>query len=1115
MGKFRVSESFKVDFTSIDEEFKYSYTNLRYAKRHYAEFSQDAIMELSIRRMGVSKDRDIKVEAKYHNSPYYGINTTSIVFDSDGKYLSSTCECPYHSSYDPCGHVWILAKFLDENDYSLPYEYKDKNYGNVDEFVRELMLKEKIKDGRRRLELFYDKIIEEEIQSQKNISESASVSLVPEFFKKEEYSEYFTLKYRIGVDKMYIVKNIKDKLLIPIKYNEYVDYGKEFKTILSPDILDEASLKEVEFLKNNLENIEKNTILINEATIDDFFDLHKEDGGLDNLDFIEKDFKFSLKVNKVREYYELEILDEYSSLSNEEIDRLAFDELSSYKGVSTFSEYKIENKLRSIKSKFLDKEYISTNKRFYELNLNPPSSARLYYMDATKDEALFYRYIKYNEMYFTKDELSEIINIYKDRLSRIHISDDILAEFIGDKVSKPALYCDINEDMDLIINIKYKNDKANLYFKKMLRKLDLLDLKYQLEKLYKLDEYDIDETYVVKNHARVVDFIESILPNLNDDAEVFLSESIKNYSHVKTLNLSVGVKVRQNLLSLEFMSDDIDPKEFYDILARYRKKKRYYKMKSGQIIKIDRAQMEELNSFVLDMGIDDKELKKAKMTVPSYRRFRLGSENFLNVLTDEKFDKLFEKKPVKINKKYENILRDYQKDGVKFMLELRAMGLSGLLADDMGLGKTVQVIALLESIKKRNRPVLIVSPSSLILNWENEFHKFNSNLDIKTVHGNKEARKLTLASLDDEINDSVFITSYDYLKRDVDLYEDVVFDTVVIDEAQYIKNYKTKAARAVKKLNRNHSIALTGTPIENSLAEIWSVFDFLMPNYLFNYNKFNKNYEKAIVLEDDERVSKRLKKMIEPFILRRLKKDVLTELPEKVNETYYIELSEEERELYRANLYDINAKLHQGGNANKIEVLAMLTRLRQICIDAGLVYDKVYKESSKIRACMEIVEKAILNKQKILIFSSFTTVLDTIAEKCNEKSLDYFTLTGSTNKVKRKEYVDRFQNGEGDLFLISLKAGGTGLNLTEASVVLHIDPWWNISAQNQASDRAHRIGQKKNVQVINLIAKDTIEEKIQKMQEKKQELSDTFVENSEGSFARLDKDELMELFSMD
>ncbi len=1108
-----------INLDSVRKEYHGIERNLRYGQRHFDAYTQDYILKLNIASRLYKGIKSTEVKVEYFNEYYFLDNEITLVFDQAGNYLKSSCNCQFHKSYVPCGHVWLIAKYLHKKALPIPYNYIDENYGDRSKFANQLFEKQRIREAREQSKLFVNRIIEHEIEQQRSIYDEARINLQPVYYKKANYSKYFKIRYKIGEDKKYIVKDLKDKLLSPLKYNQYVEYGKNFKTILTQKIFDEPSQSELLFLKEHADNIDKNTLLINETTIDDFYELHKDDGGIEGMAFIETDFGFWLEVKAVDNYYTLNICDKNEKLTEEQIEAIALEQASEtynvIDGDPFYLDHLIEQIKNGLRNNYSKAHYIFTNKRFYDVEYFK-NHANLLYMETSKEEALFYKTIKYNDMYFSKAEVGDIVSIFKDKLSHITISDEIVEMFTDQIIVKPKLYCDINDDLDLILNLKYQHSRATIYLKKLIQKLILVgltDLNTEYADFDAARNYNIDKVYYITKDTEVIEFIESILPHLNEDADVFLSDSIKNYSYAKTLNLTVGVRVKQNLLNLELKSDDVDPAEFYDILMRYKKKKKYYKMKSGQIIKIDKSQMEDIDIFLKDMGIEDKALKKSNIKVPNYRRFRLSSESALQVETDQKFDKLFEKKDMTISRKYQKILRDYQSTGVKFMLDLRTMKLGGLLADDMGLGKTLQVIAMIESIKIRQKPVLIVTPSSLILNWENEFNKFNSALHVVTVHGAKAHRKSLLSDLQNMAHDKVLITSYDYLKRDLELYKAIDFDTVVIDEAQYIKNYKTKAARSVKALNRDYSIALTGTPIENSLAEIWSVFDFLMPGYLFSYIQFSKNYERPIVLNDDKKVSKRLKTMVEPFILRRLKKDVLTELPDKIEETYYIELNQEERALYDANLYDINMQLKQQVNKNKIEILAMLTRLRQICIDVGVIYDKVYNESSKIKATIELIDKAISNNQKILVFSSFTRILDKIAEKCNENNLDYFMLTGATNKLKRKEYVDRFQAGEADLFLISLKAGGTGLNLTRADLVIHIDPWWNVSAQNQATDRAHRIGQKRTVQVINLIAKDTIEEKIQKMQAKKKELSDTFVENSEGSFAKLSREALIELFS--
>lgn len=368
--------------------------------------------------------------------------------------------------------------------------------------------------------------------------------------------------------------------------------------------------------------------------------------------------------------------------------------------------------------------------------------------------------------------------------------------------------------------------------------------------------FEINETMIIDKKSEIDKFIEDIIPLLHTYADIYLSQSIKNFNKTRKINYSVGVKVTSNFLELDFSSTDLDKGEIIDILNQYRAKKKYYRLKKGEIILMDQEQLEFLDDFIKDFNIKDTDLKKGNIKIPNFRAHQLNvlQNKYIDIEKDQDFNKLFEQKIEEIPAKYKKILREYQIVGVEWMLKLRSMNLGGILADDMGLGKTLQVITYLESVK-RERPCLIITPASLILNWENEFNKFNSSVSILSIYGDRKNREDLLSNLKNE----VVITSYDYLKRDIDLYENIEFDTIILDEAQYIKNHKTKAAQAVKKINSEFKLALTGTPLENSLAEIWSIFDFLMNGYLFNYDYFYKNYERAIVLQAEKNVTERLK----------------------------------------------------------------------------------------------------------------------------------------------------------------------------------------------------------------------------------------------------------------
>ena len=374
----------------------------------------------------------------------------------------------------------------------------------------------------------------------------------------------------------------------------------------------------------------------------------------------------------------------------------------------------------------------------------------------------------------------------------------------------------------------------------------------------------------------------------------------------------------------------------------------------------------------------------------------------------------------------------------------------------------------------------------------------------------------------------VVITSYDLLKRDLPLYGELHFRFQVIDEAQYIKNPSTQSARAVKAVRAQTRYALTGTPIENRLSELWSIFDFLMPGFLYSYQRFRERFESPIVRDGDDEAMEMLRRMTGPFILRRLKRDVLKELPEKLETVVYSQMEGEQKELYTARALQLKEALkgretENTGKAppsprspeNKIQILAALTRLRQICCDPRLIYENYNGGSAKLETCMELLYSGVEAGYRILLFSQFTSMLDRIRSRLDEAGIASLLLVGETAKEERQQRVNAFQRGEAPVFLISLKAGGTGLNLTKADMVIHYDPWWNVAAQNQATDRAHRIGQEKTVTVIQLITRGTIEENILKLQQAKASLADQVVTGENVSLGSLSFEEIAGLLEPD
>ena len=367
-----------------------------------------------------------------------------------------------------------------------------------------------------------------------------------------------------------------------------------------------------------------------------------------------------------------------------------------------------------------------------------------------------------------------------------------------------------------------------------------------------------------------------------------------------------------------------------------------------------------------------------------------------------------------------------------------------------------------------------------------------------------ERRKLRQESS----NRDIWITSYELLRQDLPDYLDQQFYSCVLDEGQHIKNQSTQVSKAVKQIVCKQRFVLTGTPIENRLSELWNLFDFLMPGYLFSHTAFRDKLEKPIIKNQNPEAAVQLQKLVQPFVMRRLKRDVLKELPPKIEHIRRIALSEQEKKSYYASVQAARDTLGEG--QGKLQILAALTQLRQICCDPGLCFENYEGPVSKLDACIELCETMVENGHQILLFSQFTSMLERIEGRLREKGITNFTLQGSTPKEKRAQLVKAFNAGEASVFLISLKAGGTGLNLTAAHVVVHYDPWWNLAAQDQATDRAHRIGQQTHVQVYKLIAKDTIEEKILKLQEKKASLMDA-ISGNEGSILHMSKEELMAL----
>jgi len=589
----------------------------------------------------------------------------------------------------------------------------------------------------------------------------------------------------------------------------------------------------------------------------------------------------------------------------------------------------------------------------------------------------------------------------------------------------------------------------------------------------------------------------------------------------------MGVRIESGLLHLDFDLEGLDLAELAGILDSYRRAKKYHRLKDGSFLVLEDDGFSQLSQLAEGLDLNKKELASGHAELARSRALFLDAMikqgESIRCDRDEEFKRIVIEMEESIHGDFtvpgslENVLRNYQKAGYRWLRTVDRCGFGGILADDMGLGKTLQVLALLQAEKDEadeGALSIVICPASLILNWESEARRFTPGLRVSVITGSAPERAGILALRRDF---DLLVTSYDLLKRDIELYEPIDFSYVIVDEAQYIKNHSTQNAKAVKLLRGRTRFALTGTPVENSLAELWSIFDFLMPGYLFSYSRFRKKYELPIVRQNSRPEAGRLRQMVRPFMLRRLKKDVLRELPDKTETVLRVAMEDEQRSVYLGTLVQAKKELapllgSRAGNGQlHMNVLAALTRLRQICCDPSLIYDNYPGGSVKLEACLELVESCTASGHRMLLFSQFTSMLNIIENRLEGMGIRSCKLEGSTKPSRRLELVTAFNTGDIPVFLISLKAGGTGLNLTGADVVIHYDPWWNMSVQNQATDRAHRIGQKNTVQIYKLIVKDTIEERILKMQENKAELAGQFVLEGGNVLAGMRREDLLSL----
>ena len=1038
----------------------------------------------------------------------------------EGEIKELKCSCPDNTqNYCTCKHILaMIIEFIDNPIY-------DDLYANHVEKRSEVDTKMDHRGFKQMITAFYNTEVETIDEKEEVIKECKNIKIVPSIIFDSYYKE-MKVEFKLGLDKFYKIKSLSD-FYTSMLNKENVKYGNKLEFIHTRENFAKESLPILDFILKHAEIIKyvnssgnagyryygkilsDNCIILSNTGIDEFFEIVKgkkleivQDGEKGKITFIPGTPNIKFKLTEVAD-------GEFELTQKEDI----------------FDYYVLEGK------KYI---YVILNEFIYRCDKN--------YKNTVIKLLEIYKKNFIREIRFNKKELPDFFSLVLPKMRENIDVSNIDTEKLKDYIPKDLdvkIFLDFDKNNYIIAELKFVYgdvefnpldlDNIPKVARNVIQESNCLNMCRKTGFL--LDS--ANKRFVLVSDDAIYNFLSQDINNYTEKYEVLVTDNFKTKEIRQPKLGTVGVKIENNLLNIDLTGLDFDRSELQEILTKYNLKKKYHRLKDGSFLDLEQNDdIKFLNSLEYGMEVDYKDLEKGKIKVPVYRSLYLNKllENVKNV--EIKKDKNYRDIVNNIDEReYDNeikppkglhcTLRYYQKIGYKWLKILDEYRLGGILADDMGLGKTVQLISLLLDYKENAKvklPSIVITPSSLALNWKSEIEKFANSINVLVIRGNSEEREKQIKSIP---NYDLVITSYDLLKRDMDVYkrEDILFKYQIADEAQYIKNSNTQNAKSLKAINAQTRYALTGTPIENSLAELWSIFDYILPGYLFTYKKFKQLYEIPIMKDNDEEAMQKLKMMIEPFVLRRVKKDVLKELPEKSITVLNNEMQGEQLQIYLSYLAQakkeaINEIEGNGLEKSQIKILALLTRLRQICCHPSLFLENYRGESSKLTQCIEIVKDAIAGKHKILIFSGYTSMLNIIEGNLAKEGISYYKLTGQTKVDERVKLVNDFNNNpEVKVFLISLKAGGTGLNLIGADMVIHYDPWWNMSAENQATDRAYRIGQKNNVQVYKLITKNSIEEKIYELQEKKSKLIDNMLSTQTTFINRLNKDDIMELFS--
>ena len=957
--------------------------------------------------------------------------------DNRNKVLSTYCDCKdfhnnnYYRDAYMCKHLGaLILKYI--------------------ELKREDIKKE-IQDGKMYLDLI--KLLEDPKQK---------VDLEIYIYDDFKYNEKrYLVNFKIGTIRKYVIKNLNDFIEAKNNY-KLLHFGKDFEyhsLVHTFDDEDEKIIKKIEeavYIQEKLIGrsltfnvIKGKNLVLNSSTLRNFLELciHKRIWFEEKcVDIVKRDIPINFKLRR-----------------------------------------KDEKLIMSV-SKQMPKALTTKMDSFIVDNTIYLPSAKQIELIRT-----FYNLISgdIKEIAFSNEDSKDVFNILIPKLEEVSkVSIDKSIDIVREEL-KSEFYLDIKRGkVTLDVKLKYGEEETNVFEEKS-SKIIIRDIEKENKILRVIKETgfeNIKKSFIFQgNDEKLYLFLTKEYKKLEELGEVFYSNKFKERKLYKIPSINANIKEENGYLNLTFDIENVSKDEYKKIINAIKDRRKFFKLKDDSFLNLEGNEINEFLTMIDNISSGEKDIQNLKL----HKNKAVMLEEYLKVdslkfvkgkeLVDEIIDKLknVNEKDYDIAKNLNAVLREYQVEGFKWFKNLSYLGFGGVLADEMGLGKTIQTIAFL--LSEEGKKSLIITPTSLIYNWKNEFERFAPSLKIALVHENKSERFKIISEMNDY---DVLLTTYGTLRNDKENYENITFDYCIIDEGQHIKNSVAQSTKAVKDINARVKFALTGTPIENNLLELWSIFDFVMPGYLYNGTIFKKKFI------DSENSIKELQKYIKPFMLRRLKKDVIKELPELLEKRYYVDLTNEQKKIYGVFVKDIKRKIEESSFLeNKITIFSYLTKLRQLCLDPSVIIENYEGGSGKIDCAIDIIKENIEEHPKIILFSQFTSVLNNIKKSFEKNDIEYIYLDGNTNAKQRISIVNEFNESKKKLvFLISLKAGGTGLNLTSADIVIHFDPWWNPSIEEQATDRTHRIGQKNVVQVFKLVAEGTIEEKILKLQDEKKSL---------------------------